>query len=179
MISSAECLGPANDAACHKTGRKFRLRFAGIRPGFDPALKLGGSFEGLLQLLNRRLQLSQLCCLSAIRGFLLPGFARGGEKIAKAIGRLGPLTLLVARGNRGVCKMKNVQVNVGTIGPGGPGRLAEQRREVPGRLFKERQPLAFVSDEQFGCFPSNVPVGFPLCERARKQRLARVDHLGS
>jgi elongation factor Tu len=50
------------------------------------------------------------------RGGRRPGFARRGEKIAKAIGRRRrkPVGLLVATG--GVCVMKKVHINVGTIG---------------------------------------------------------------
>ena len=51
-----------------------------------------------------------------IRGFQRSGFARRGEKIAKAIGRRDhtPVWLLVATGEFSV--MKKVHVNVGTIG---------------------------------------------------------------
>jgi hypothetical protein len=49
------------------------------------------------------------------RGFRCSGFARRGEKIAKAIERRDHTPLLVARRNRRVRGMKKVHVNVGTI----------------------------------------------------------------
>ena len=75
-----------------------------------------------------------------IRGFRRPGFARRGEKIAKAIGRRSHPPRLVARCNRGVCVMKKVHVNVGTIGHIDHGKttltaaiLAVQADKGPGR----------------------------------------------
>ena len=55
-------------------------------------------------------------CLSTIRGSRRSGFARCGEKIAKAIGRKGHKSHRVARCNREFLDMKKVHVNVGTIG---------------------------------------------------------------
>ena len=42
-----------------KLAGRFAFDSLALAKGFDPALKLGGSFGRLLQLFNRRLQLSQ------------------------------------------------------------------------------------------------------------------------
>jgi hypothetical protein len=49
---------PSTQLVARLAGR-FAFDSLALAKGFDPALKLGGSFGRLLQLFNRRLQLSQ------------------------------------------------------------------------------------------------------------------------